>query len=158
MSVDMRRRLIVIALAAVAALAVLTLVTQIPHTGANEQAPVPTATNAVSPVETTRTASDHELTAAARTYFSLLPQDSAGAWNRLTARARIQVGGQDAYSAFWAGVSSLKLIGTSVSSAEQSVRAQLQLETADGQPRTSTQRLTVVPGPDGQWLIDVVGS
>jgi serine/threonine protein kinase len=159
MGPDMRRRLIVIAVAAIAALAVLTLVLQIANAGKSHAVAAPAGRNAntVSPVETTRTASEDELTAAARTYFALLPQDSAGAWHRLTSRAQIQLGGQNAYTAFWAGISSLKLVSTSTMSADQSVRAQLQLEATDGQSRTSTQRLVVVPGPDGQWLIDIVG-
>ena len=70
---------------------------------------------------------------------------------------QIQLGGESAYNAFWAGISTLKLISTSTSSEDQSVRAQLELGTTDGQQRSSTQRLVVVPGPDGQWLIDIVG-
>lgn len=158
MDLALRRRLIVIAVAAVAALAVLTLVVQIANAGTSHAAaPSGGATGTASPVETTRMASDDELTAAARTYFAMLPRDAAGAWSRLTSRAQIQLGGQNAYAAFWAGISSLKLISTSTSGADQSVRAQLQLETTDGQSRTSTQRLVVVPGHDGQWMIDVVG-
>jgi serine/threonine protein kinase len=155
---DMRRRLIVIAVAAVAALAVLTLVMQIANAGKSQAAASPAggAGGAVSAVETTRKASDDELTAAARTYFAMLPHDAGGAWHRLSSRAQLQLGGQSAYTAFWSDISSLKLISTSTSSADQSVRAQLQLETTDGQPRTSTQKLVVIPGPGGQWLIDVV--
>jgi serine/threonine protein kinase len=158
MDSDLRRRLIVIAVAAVAALAVLILVMQVLNAAGDHASAAPArAAGALSPVETTRTATDDELTAAARTYFAMLPQDAPGAWHRLTSRAQIQLGGQNAYTAFWAGVSSLKLISTSTSDADQSVRAQLQLQTTDGQSRTSTQRLVVVPGPDGQWLIDIVG-
>jgi hypothetical protein len=159
MGLDTRRRLIVIAVAAVAALAVLTLSMQIASTGKSEAAPAPGtgSTGSVSPVEATRAASEDQLTAAARTYFAMLPRDAAGAWHRLTSRAQIQLGGQNAYMAFWAGISSLSLISTSTSGPDQSVRAQLQLETTDGQLRASTQRLVVVPGHDGQWMIDIVG-
>lgn len=158
MSLDMRRRLIVIAVAAVAALAVLTLIMQIAYAGKSRAVAAPGGTaSGVSAVENTRTASEDELTAAARTYFALLPHDTAGAWHRLSSRAQIQLGGQSAYTAFWTGISSLKLVGTSTSVADQSVRAQLQLETDDGQPRVSTQKLVLVPGPGGQWLIDIVG-
>jgi serine/threonine protein kinase len=159
MDVDTRRRLIVIAVAAVAALAVLTLIMQIASAGRGhaDAATETRSTGNPSPVESTRTASEDELTAAARTYFSMLPRDAADAWNRLTPRAQIQLGGQKAYTAFWAGLSSLSLVSTSTSVPDQSVRAQLQLEATDGQPRTSTQRLVVVPGSDGRWLIDSVG-
>lgn len=104
-----------------------------------------------------RTASDGELAEAVRGYFALLPGEPADAWRRLTARAQSQLGGVGAYRDYWDDIASLRLISTSTSTAEQAVRAQLRLQTDDGQSRTATQRLTLVPGPDGSWLIDAVG-
>jgi serine/threonine protein kinase len=157
MNLDTRRRLIVIAVAAVAALAVLTLVMQIARAGESHVLQAGAGAGNPPAVGSSRTASDAELTAAARTYFAMLPHDVTDAWQRLTSKAQIQLGGQNAYATFWNGISSLRLISTNTSSADQSVQAQLQLETTDGQPRTSTQKLVVVPGPEGQWLIDTVG-
>ncbi len=104
-----------------------------------------------------RTASDAELAETVRGYFASLPGEPADAWARLTDRARVQLGGAGTYDDYWADVAALRLISTSTSAAEQVVRAQLRLETDDGQSRTTTQRLAVVPGPDGGWLIDAIG-
>jgi serine/threonine-protein kinase len=102
-------------------------------------------------------ASETDLTATARDYFALLPREPADAWRKLSPKAQQQLGGLSAFNGYWSDISSLRLVSTSASVGDQTVRAQLKLQTTGGQSRTTTQRLVIVPAPDDGWLIDVVG-
>jgi hypothetical protein len=101
-------------------------------------------------------AEEGELKAAAASYYALLPADPATAWHHLTPRARTQLGGQSAYTAYWRGFSGVRLVSATVSAQTHTVRAQIRLQTADGEARTIPQRLVLVPD-NGGWLIDNVG-
>ncbi|GAA5152020.1 hypothetical protein GCM10023321_20050 [Pseudonocardia eucalypti] len=100
-----------------------------------------------------RPASSAELVAAARAYYALLPKNPAAAWNRLTPHAREQLGGLDAYTQYWQEVSSVRVVEIAASGPERTVRAQVRMQGQD-RARTSSQRLRMVPAPNGGWLID----
>jgi hypothetical protein len=114
----------------------------------------PTGSSASSPAEP---ASDGELQDAARSYYALLPGDPKAAWNRLSQRAHDQLGGQAAFTSYWQGFSGVQLISAAVSPPTRTVRAQVRLQATDGESRTVVQRIALVPGPDGGWLIDNFG-
>ncbi|HEX4362602.1 MAG TPA: serine/threonine-protein kinase [Pseudonocardia sp.] len=102
-------------------------------------------------------ATEGELRAAAESYYALLPADPATAWNHLTPRARTQLGGEAAYTTYWRGFSGVRLVSATVLVPNHAVRAQIRLQTTDGEARTIPQRLVLVPDDDGGWLIDNVG-
>jgi len=102
-------------------------------------------------------AADSELKAAAESYYALLPADPATAWNHLTPRARTQLGGQAAYTAYWREFSGVRLVSATASAPNHTVRAQVRLQTSDGETRTIPQRIVLVPDSDGGWLIDNFG-
>jgi hypothetical protein len=102
-------------------------------------------------------AGEGELRAAAASYYALLPGDPATAWNHLTPRARTQAGGQAAYTAYWRGFSGVRLVSATVSAPTHTVRAQIRLQTADGEARTIPQRLVLVSDHGGGWLVDNIG-
>ena len=115
----------------------------------------PTGGSVSAPV---RPASEGELTEAVRAYYALLPSAPVAAWQRLTPKARGQLGGATAFNNYWRGVGTIRLLGTSVSTSDHTVRAQLQLQTQDGQARGIYQRLVLTPSPRGEWLIDELGA
>jgi eukaryotic-like serine/threonine-protein kinase len=102
-------------------------------------------------------ASDSELQAAAQSYYALLPADPATAWSRLSQRAHDQLGGEAAFTSYWQGFSGVRLLTAVVSAPSRTVRAQVRLQATDGEARTVAQRIALVPGPDGGWLIDNFG-
>jgi len=103
-------------------------------------------------------ATEAELQATVRSYYTLLPGDPRTAWNRLTTRAHDQVGGAAAYINYWRGFSTVTLIGTTANAPNHTVRAQVRLQAPDGEARTVAQRLVLAPGPNGTWLIDNFGN
>jgi serine/threonine protein kinase len=115
--------------------------------------PVPKA-GVTTTADATRDATESQLTSTVRDYFALLPQETGEAWNKLTPRAQARIGGQSAYTGQWGNITTLRVVSTDSSAADQTVRAQVRTETSDGVVRTSTQRLAVTHGPNGQWLID----
>jgi serine/threonine protein kinase len=157
-NLDRRRRATMIALLGVAAIGLLVAAAMATMAGRDDGtvAPVPHAAAVPAVLDASRTASEDDLTSTVRNYFGLLPQDTTDAWNKLTPRAQARIGGQSAYTGLWGNVSTLRLISTSTSTSDQAVRAQIRVETSEGQTRTSTQRLVVVPGAVGQWLIDAI--
>jgi hypothetical protein len=147
-------RRIVIAGLAIAAVLTATLSATIALGNRPEVGIDPTGSSASSPAEP---ASDGELQAAARSYYALLPGDPKAAWNRLSQRAHDQLGGQAAFTSYWQGFSGVQLISAAVSPPTRTVRAQVRLQATDGESRTVAQRIALVPGPDGGWLIDNFG-
>ncbi|MBV9314313.1 MAG: serine/threonine protein kinase [Pseudonocardia sp.] len=106
---------------------------------------------------TNKPVTEAELIAAVQSYYASLPRDPGTAWRKLTPRAQTQLGGLSAYSGYWRGITSVRLINVSASAGTHTVWTQLRLETPDAQLRTTSQRLTLASGPDQQWLIDAVG-
>jgi hypothetical protein len=147
------RRLVIAGLA-IAAVLTATLSATIALGNRPEVGIDPTGSSASSPAEP---ASDGELQAAARSYYALLPGDPKAAWNRLSQRAHDQLGGQAAFTSYWQGFSGVQLISAAVSPPTRTVRAQVRLQATDGESRTVAQRIALVPGPDGGWLIDNFG-
>ncbi|MBO0878676.1 MAG: serine/threonine protein kinase, partial [Pseudonocardia sp.] len=123
-----------------------------------EPANTASATNASGSPPAARPATEADLTAAARDYYQALPSDTSTAWARLTPKARDEVGGSSAFTGFWHPVKWVRLVGTTVSVQDRTVRAQLRMQNDNGQTRTLLQRLVFVPGPNGDWLIDAVGT
>jgi serine/threonine protein kinase len=109
-------------------------------------------------ISTSAPAAEGELTEATRAYYALLPANPRAAWERLTEHAHGQLGGQLAFVSFWKQVDDLTLVDAAASAPDQAVRSSLRLRTSDGRTRTVSQRLVLVPGPDGGWLIDNFGN
>lgn len=116
------------------------------------------AANAAGSPAAARPATEADLTAAAREFYQALPDNTSAAWARLTPKARDQVGGSSAFADFWHPVKWVRLVGTTVSVQDRTVRAQLRMQNDNGQMRTLPQRLVFVPGPNGDWLIDTIGT
>lgn len=155
-SAERRRQIGLIALVGAAAVAILTAAVLFRFGGGSDTdivPPVPRAgvTTAADPA---RSATEGQLTSTVRDYFALLPQETGEAWSKLTARAQSRIGGQSAFTGQWGNITTLRVVSTDSSAADQTVRAQVRTETSDGVVRTSTQRLAIAPGPNGQWLID----
>ena len=105
-----------------------------------------------------RPVSERELTEAVHAYYDLLPSAPVAAWKRLTPKAHEQLGGATAFANYWRSMGAVRLLGTSVSTSDHTVRAQVQLRTHDGQARSVNQRLVLTPSPRGEWLIDELGA
>jgi eukaryotic-like serine/threonine-protein kinase len=116
------------------------------------------ATNAAGGAAAARPPTQADLTAAVRDYYQTLPDNTSAAWARLTPKARDEVGGSAAFTGFWRPVKWVRVVGTTVSVPDRTVRAQLRLQNDNGQARTVLQRLVFVPGPNGDWLIDTIGN
>ena len=149
----LRNRLVVGGLAA-AALITAALSATIALGDSSEVGSVQAGSSAAAPADP---ATEGELRAAAESYYALLPADPATAWNHLTSRARTQLGGQAAYTTYWRGFSGVRLVSATVMAPNHTVRAQIRLQTTDGEARTIPQRLVLVPDDNGGWLIDNVG-
>jgi serine/threonine protein kinase len=109
---------------------------------------------AVAAPSAPRPTSDSTLQAAVERYYGLLPGDPTAAWGRMTERAHTQLGSAAAFTGYWKGFGTVRLVSTVISTANRTVRAQLWLRDTDGQARTVDQRLELAPGPGGSWLID----
>jgi hypothetical protein len=102
-------------------------------------------------------ASEAQLTRSVRAYYALLPANPRAAWGLLSPRAHRQLGGELAFTGYWRGVSRLRVLGSTATPADQAVRSRLWLQNADGRARALSQRLVLVPGAGGRWLIDKFG-
>lgn len=147
-----RRRWLLGGLAAVALFTATTAATTaLTEGGISATAISPTGGTVSAPV---RPASESELTEAVRAYYDLLPAAPVAAWQRLTSKAHEQLGDATVFTNYWRGIGTVRLLGTSVSTSDHTVRAQVQLQTRDGQARSVYQRLVLTPSPRGEWLID----
>src|SRR5262249_38550157 len=140
-----------------AAAAMLTAVVATSIVVGGQHAPAEPANIAAS-APVSRPATEADLTSAVRGYYALLPTNPTAALARLTPKARDELGGASTFTNYWRPIKWVRLLGTTVSAPDHTVRAQLRLQSDGGQIRTMPQRLVLVPGPNGDWLIDAVAA
>jgi hypothetical protein len=148
-----RRRLKFRLLAGIAVLTcIVATALALSHTRGNTptSASPPTGVTATAEVEPT----EASLATPVRQYYAQLPTHPTAAWNQLSATAHGELGGAIAFTRYWHGMRSVKLVSAQVSVPTRSVRAQLHVQTKSGQVHTTTQRLVLARQPNGQWQID----
>lgn len=87
-----------------------------------------------------------------RTYYGLLPDDTAAAWQYLSAAERTKARGLAGYDQFWSGIDQVSIRGLTV--AGDTVLVNLQFEPKNRKPTFERYRLTLDTAPDGRVLID----
>nr|WP_051581421.1 serine/threonine-protein kinase [Pseudonocardia acaciae] len=123
-----------------------------------DRRPPPEPANTAASAAVAKPVSEVDLTTAVRDYYQLLPTNPSAAWAKLTPKAHEELGGSAGFNGFWRPVKWVRLLGTTVSAPDRTVRAQLRMQTENGQSKTMTQRLILVTGPNGELLIDSVGN
>ncbi|MFD0360280.1 serine/threonine-protein kinase [Nocardia sp. GCM10030253] len=89
-----------------------------------------------------------------RSHYALLPPDTSAAWARLTPRYQSEIGGYNAYRAFWATVDSVAVDVIGSDTAAMTVTYRSTIRWADGRgPAVETRRAQLVPN-NGTYLID----
>ncbi|MGH3966104.1 MAG: hypothetical protein ACRDRY_23110, partial [Pseudonocardiaceae bacterium] len=88
-----------------------------------------------------------------RTYYGLLPDDTAAAWQYLGAAERAKTRGLASYDQFWSGIDQVSIRGP-VTVAGDTVLVNLQFEPKNRNPTFERYRLTMDTAPDGRVLID----
>ncbi len=127
-----RRFLLPVAGALLAVLAVVILFTQLtPDPPAPAPAPPPAALDAAA------------ITGAVREYYALLPARPDNAWTRLGPKMQVQ--GQDAYRARWAGITALMVTTPPAVVADNTVSVTIAYTFEDGRVVTETHQLGLIP-------------
>ncbi|MDQ0376012.1 serine/threonine-protein kinase [Amycolatopsis thermophila] len=127
-----RRFLLPVAAVAVALIAVVVLFTQLtPDEPAPAQPPAPAA--ALDAASLTRTVSE---------YYALLPDRPDNAWTHLGPRMQAQ--GQDAYRAYWSGITALTVTAAPEVVADNTVTVTIAYTLADGRVVTEPHRLGLI--------------
>ena len=86
-------------------------------------------------------------------HYAQLPGDPAAAWAGLSPRYRDEIGGFDAYLAFWGEVGSTRVQILDIDPAAETVTYRLTLAYRDGRVATETRRIHVISS-GGRQLID----
>ncbi|MGH3873908.1 MAG: serine/threonine-protein kinase [Pseudonocardiaceae bacterium] len=113
--------------------------TSAPTPGANTSAPV-----AAPPAG--------QLEQTVRTYYGLLPEDTAAGWQFLGPAERAKADGLAGYTQFWNGIDQVSIRGP-VTVAGDTVLVNLQFEPKNRKPTFERYRLTMGTAPDGRVLI-----
>ncbi len=88
-----------------------------------------------------------------RTYYGLLPDDTAAAWQFLGAAERAKADGLAGYDQFWGGIDQVSIRGP-VTVTGDTVLVNLQFEPKNRKPTFERYRLTMGAAPDGRALIE----
>jgi hypothetical protein len=110
------------------------------------------------PTNVTVTADTHSLTSAVQRYYAALPDDPDTAWALLGTQAHTQLGGPAAFTKYWRGIHSVTVLSDTATGPRNTVTAKLRMQTASGHVRTSTQHLTLAPGPTGKLQINSINN
>ena len=88
-----------------------------------------------------------------RTYYGLLPDDTAAAWQYLGTAERAKARGLAGYNEFWGRIDQISIRGP-VTVAGNAVLVNLQFEPKNRKPTFERYRLTMGTAPDGRVLIE----
>jgi eukaryotic-like serine/threonine-protein kinase len=145
------RRRVTISLAAVLALAALV-------SGAVLMGRSGRSAGSPDSTSVTVTADTRSLTSAVQRYYAALPGDPDMAWAQLGSQAQAQLGGSAAFTKYWRNIHSVTVLSDAAAGPRNTVTAKLRLQTNSGHVRTSTQHLTLAPGPNGRLQINSIGN
>lgn len=113
--------------------------------------PVPAAPPEPAPLEPALSP-PAQLEQAVRTYYSLLPDDTAGGWQFLGTAERRKARGLAGYNQFWSGIDQVNIRGLIVTG--NTVLVNLQFEPKNRKPTFERYQLIMGTAPDGQVLIE----
>jgi hypothetical protein len=88
-----------------------------------------------------------------RTYYDLLPEDTAAGWQFLGPAERAKADGLAGYNQFWSGIEQVSIRGP-VAVTGDTVLVNLQFEPKNRKPTFERYRLTMGTAPDGRVLIE----
>ncbi|MGH4008560.1 MAG: serine/threonine-protein kinase [Pseudonocardiaceae bacterium] len=88
-----------------------------------------------------------------RTYYGLLPDDTAAAWQFLGTAERAKADGLAGYNQFWSGIDQVSIRGP-ITVTGDTVLVNLQFEPTNRKPTFERYRLTMGTAPDGRALIE----
>ncbi len=94
-----------------------------------------------------------QLEQAVRTYYGLLPGDTAAGWQFLGTTERAKADGLAGYNEFWSGIDQVSIRGP-VAVTGNTVLVNLQFEPKNRKPTFERYRLTMGTTPDGRILIE----
>lgn len=94
-----------------------------------------------------------QLEQTVRTYYGLLPDDTAAAWQYLGTAERAKARGLAGYNEFWGQIDQISIRGP-VTVAGNTVLVNLQFEPKNRKPTFERYRLTMGTAPDGRVLIE----
>jgi hypothetical protein len=94
-----------------------------------------------------------QLEQTVRTYYGLLPDDTAAAWQYLGTAERAKARGLAGYNEFWGRIDQISIRGP-VTVAGNAVLVNLQFEPKNRKPTFERYRLTMGTAPDGRVLIE----
>ncbi|MGH3888640.1 MAG: protein kinase domain-containing protein, partial [Pseudonocardiaceae bacterium] len=118
-----------------------------PVPGANALPPVlPSPPGPAQPVAV-------QLEQTVRTYYGLLPEDTAAGWQFLGPAERAKADGLAGYNQFWSGIDRVSIRGP-VAVTGDTVLVNLQFEPKNRKPTFERYQLTMGTAPDGRVLIE----